>query len=111
MLREWGFRYLAPVHWIKPSGTGNYVIHRTQTLLLGYKQRCVFDRLRYFPNLIHSTSPVRHSQKPEAQYDLIEAVSHEPRLELFAREVRLGWDAWGNEVSNSLFQQPLDLSM
>ena len=79
------FVYLAPIHWIKPSGIGNYVIHRSQTLLLGYYERCIFDKLRYFPNLIQTKDPVRHSQKPEAAYDLIETVSHKPRLELFSR--------------------------
>ena len=102
VMREWGFRYLAPIHWIKPTGIGNYVIHRTQTLLLGYRERCIFDRLRYFPNVIQTGDPVRHSQKPESAYRLIEAVSHEPRLELFARQRREGWEAAGDEIQSSL---------
>ena len=38
-----------------------------------------------------------HSVKPDAFYDLVERVSPGPRLELFARTQRLGWDSWGNE--------------
>jgi N6-adenosine-specific RNA methylase IME4 len=38
-----------------------------------------------------------HSAKPEAFLDLVETVSPAPRLELFARRNRLGWDTWGNE--------------
>lgn len=102
VLRAWGFKYLAPIHWIKPSGLGNWVVHRTQTMLLGYKQRCVFDRLRYFPNIIQTGDPVRHSQKPVAAYELIEKVSRPLRLELFARERRDGWDVWGNEVESDV---------
>ena len=102
VLRSWGFRYLAPIHWIKPSGIGNYVIHRSQTLLLGYRERCIFDQLRYFPNLIQTGDPVRHSQKPDAAYELIEKVSHGPRLELFARQKRNGWETWGNEVQSDV---------
>jgi N6-adenosine-specific RNA methylase IME4 len=98
VLRAWGFRYLAPIHWIKPSGIGNYVVHRSQTLLLGYREKCIFDKLRYFPNIIQTTDPKRHSEKPEAVYQLIDKVSHSPRLELFARQKREGWTAWGNEV-------------
>jgi hypothetical protein len=30
---------------------------------------------------------------------MVEAVSHPPYLEMFARRYRLGWDVWGNEVS------------
>jgi len=102
VLRAWGFTYLAPIHWIKPSGVGNYVIHRSQTLLLGYRERCVFDQLRYFPNLIQTGDPVRHSQKPDSAYALVEAVSHGPRLELFARHKRDGWSSWGNEVESDV---------
>lgn len=102
VMRAWGFKYLAPIHWIKPSGLGNWVIHRTQTLLLGYRERCVFDKRRYFPNVIQTGDPVRHSQKPDASYELIESVSHEPRLEMFARQRRPGWSVWGNEVESDV---------
>jgi N6-adenosine-specific RNA methylase IME4 len=38
-----------------------------------------------------------HSQKPEAFLDLVETVSPGPRLEMFARRNRLGWDTWGDQ--------------
>lgn len=102
VMRAWGFKYLAPIHWVKPSGLGNWVIHRTQTLLLGYRRRCIFNRVRYFPNIIETAGPARHSEKPEESYQLIESVSHEPRLEMFARKRREGWQAWGNEVQSDV---------
>lgn len=40
----------------------------------------------------------KHSEKPEAFLDLVERVSPAPRLEMFARRNRLGWDTWGNEA-------------
>ncbi len=40
----------------------------------------------------------KHSAKPADLYQLIERVSPGPRLELFARMHRPGWDCWGNEV-------------
>lgn len=43
----------------------------------------------------------KHSAKPEAFLDLVERVSPAPRLELFARRDRLGWDTWGNEALNT----------
>ena len=39
-----------------------------------------------------------HSVKPEAFLDIVEAVSPEPRLEMFSRRARLGWDTWGDEA-------------
>jgi N6-adenosine-specific RNA methylase IME4 len=98
VLRAWGFRYLAPIHWVKPSGLGNYFIHRTQTILFGYRKTCRFPARRYAPNVFTTGLPKRHSEKPEEAFKLIEAVSPWPRLELFARRSRPGWTVWGNEV-------------
>ncbi len=39
-----------------------------------------------------------HSAKPEIQYERIEALVGGPYLELFARNTRAGWSAWGNQV-------------
>jgi N6-adenosine-specific RNA methylase IME4 len=44
-------------------------------------------------------APVReHSRKPEELYTEIERLFEGPRCELFARERRPGWDAWGLEA-------------
>ena len=40
----------------------------------------------------------RHSAKPVAALEVMEAVSPVPRVELFARAARPGWDAWGNQA-------------
>ena len=37
-----------------------------------------------------------HSMKPPAFGDLVESWSPGPYVELFARQPRLGWDAWGH---------------
>ena len=109
IMARWGFTYLAPIHWIKPSGFGNYFIHRTQTILFGYYKKCRFPLERYLPNIFEANAK-RHSQKPNEAYTLIESVSPEPRLELFARPLspmfpnRKGWSVWGNEIAESAFQ-------
>lgn len=113
MLREgfdvmdaWGFKYLAPITWVKSSGLGNYFVHRTEHILFGYRNRCQFNRGRYLPNVYHwpRSTTGNHSRKPVGSYELIESISDEPRLELFARPITpmfpkiSGWDSWGNEV-------------
>ncbi len=40
----------------------------------------------------------QHSAKPDLFLDLIEQMSPGPRVELFARRQRLGWDTWGDEA-------------
>lgn len=39
-----------------------------------------------------------HSRKPDEIYARIERLVDGPYLEMFARQRRAGWDAWGNEV-------------
>lgn len=40
-----------------------------------------------------------HSRKPDEIIPIIEACSQGPRIELFARGVREGWDMWGNQAT------------
>ena len=54
---------------------------------------------------LFSTRKREHSRKPDEFYDLIEACSPGPYLELFARFPREGWSQWGNEdvEENSIY--------
>ena len=102
VLRAWGFKYLTPIHWIKPSGSGAWFINRTQTVLFGYKDKCRFLGKRYLPNIFETGNPKRHSEKPELSYEIIESISQPERLELFARRKKAGWDCWGNEIESDI---------
>lgn len=101
VMESWGFKYLAPITWVKPSGCGNYFVHVTQVILFGYKERCLFTKSRFKPTVIYAL-PGRHSEKPQSIFDLIEDVSNTPRIELFARKKLTGWDCWGNEVQSDI---------
>ena len=96
IMDHWGFKYMTTVTWVKPSGFGAWWINRTQTCLFGYYKKCEFKN-KFQPNVLFAPSR-KHSQKPECSYELIEQVSFAPRVELFARSPRAGWDVWGNEV-------------
>lgn len=39
----------------------------------------------------------QHSRKPEKFYQRVERYSEGPRLDMFARQSRPGWTAWGHE--------------
>jgi N6-adenosine-specific RNA methylase IME4 len=95
----WGFKYQCLMTWNKATGVvpfswmydTEHVIFATRGNLKVAKRgmRLSFDE-----------PPVRdgHSTKPEVFYDRVRLASPEPRLELFARRQRAGFDAWGNEV-------------
>ena len=101
VMEAWGFKYLSPITWVKPQGLGNYFQNRTQTLLFGYKKRCVFPLGRYKPTVINANIG-KHSEKPEVFHDYIETISPKPRIELFARSKRFGWDVYGDEVCSDI---------
>ena len=52
---------------------------------------------RNIPSLVYAKI-TKHSKKPEESFEMFDKMSHEPRIELFARNKRDGWDSWGNEI-------------
>jgi N6-adenosine-specific RNA methylase IME4 len=96
-----GFRYITNICWVKDRfGLGQYFRGQHELLLFGVKGR-LLSRTKSQTTVIQEKRR-RHSQKPAATYSKIEAVSPPPYLELFAREPREGWSAWGNEVEPTL---------
>lgn len=105
VIEAWGFRYVQFAPWIKlRMGLGHYLRSASEPLLFAVRGRLRVER-RDLCALIEERS-TRHSRKPEAAYRLIEAASPGPRLELFARTRRKGWDAWGNEVPSEIYLPP-----
>ena len=48
-----------------------------------------------------ATRKREHSRRTDQQYDIIEACSPGPYLELFARGTRGGWSSWGDQAIES----------
>lgn len=48
-------------------------------------------------------------EKPEEFFNLIEPIVPGPKIELFARDRRHGWDAWGNEVESDIELEAKDV--
>jgi len=79
-------------------GLGQYGRGAHELLLLSTRGQAMVPPPEQRPPSVFFAPRTRHSAKPEQSYSLIEQVSPGPRLELFARSGREGWDAWGNEV-------------
>jgi N6-adenosine-specific RNA methylase IME4 len=93
----WGFDYKTMLTWVKPQiGMGNYFRSRTEHILFAIRGELGTQR-RDISNVVEAKR-TQHSRKPDAFYDLVEAQSPGPYLEMFARRRRLGWDNWGNEA-------------
>lgn len=116
-LNAWGFTYSAlGFVWVKqnksvstrqlrllPSadsefffGMGHTTRQNAELVLLGRrgKPKRLAKNVRQVV-----VAPLReHSRKPDEVHDRIERYCDGPRLELFAREKRPGWTAWGNQT-------------
>ncbi|MCB2113002.1 MAG: MT-A70 family methyltransferase [Parvularculaceae bacterium] len=107
-LQAWGFNYKSNIVWHKirkdggsdGRGVGFYFRNVTELVLFGVrgKNARTLAAGRRQVNFL-ATRKREHSRKPDELYEIIEACSPGPYLELFARGARKEWDVWGNQAS------------
>jgi N6-adenosine-specific RNA methylase IME4 len=110
VMAAWGFKYKSNIVWHKirkdggsdGRGVGFYFRNVTELLLFGTrgKNARTGQAGRTQVNLL-ATRKREHSRKPDEAYTLIERCSQGPRLEMFARGTRAGWQVWGNQADAS----------
>lgn len=116
----WGFKYSTRAFtWLKvkrgwdgnrplfetdfPPGLGLTVRHQTEFVLLARRGNCR-RKAKDVRELI--LAPRReHSRKPDEFFRRVERYCDGPRCDLFSRERRPGWDAWGDQVGLFTMQQ------
>ena len=103
IMSAWGFKYQRTLTWDKRNGISLFGFHhRTEFLLFGYKGHLdIYPRRKTIPTLLVGKS-LRHSAKPDSIMNLIKDAYPEPRLELFARGTRDGFDVWGDEAEQAV---------
>lgn len=101
-MAAWSFRYITMITWTKDRiGLGQYFRGLTEHCLFGVLGTLPYKTVggkRQQGRTGFFAPKGRHSEKPGEMRQMIETVSYEPRIELFARATAPGWDAWGNEV-------------
>jgi N6-adenosine-specific RNA methylase IME4 len=113
LIEAWGFRFSTRAFtWVKTGrdwdgseplvesdfhpGLGLTVRHQTEVVLLGRRGNCR-RQAKDVRELIFA--PRReHSRKPDEVFRRLERYCAGPFAELFARERRPGWSAWGDQV-------------
>lgn len=106
LMEAWGFAYKTNLIWYKVRkdggpdgrGVGFYFRNVTEMVLFGVK-----GRLRTLAPGRKQTNVIvhrkrEHSKKPPTLYEIVEACSPGPHLELFARERVPGWEQWGDQA-------------
>jgi len=106
VMQAWGFQYKTNLVWYKVRkdggpdgrGCGFYFRNVTELVLFGVKGSLrTLKPGRTQVNLLPSAKR-EHSRKPDELYQVIEACSPGPYLELFARHPRPGWLQIGDQL-------------
>jgi N6-adenosine-specific RNA methylase IME4 len=113
LIKDWGFEYkTVGFYWAKTNRTADLssLTERDFFCGLGYWTRANLEQCllatRGSPRRVARDvrrliiSPRReHSRKPDEVYARIERLVEGPYLDMFARETRAKWDAWGDEAT------------
>ena len=108
--KAWGFTYSTMLVWAKnPKGNGLGGTYGISTEFCLFCRRGTLATRQDIPTTwfnwkrpYDERGKPKHSAKPPEFYAMVDQVSPGPYLEMFARERRLGWDAWGNEVKSDV---------
>ena len=98
LLDNWGFKHLAIMVWHKPGGFQPVGLpqYNCEFVLIGRKGSLEFNTTKNFP-LCFQAPRREHSRKPDEFYQLVSKVSPGPRLDMFSRESRDGYQQFGVE--------------
>lgn len=134
VVRAWGFTVKSEIVWEKRTrdgqdapyhfGMGRYVRASHEVCLVaarGSGPSCVLNRSTRsifqdaeehgwpWPDFgyLSAARPLQHSAKPDSFYDLVERLFVGPRVELFARKPRPGWESYGLELEGRPASPPL----
>lgn len=104
LCRAWGFKPKTILTWTKTyqddpervsMKTGYWFRGATEHVVFGVRGSLRLATDEGVPTGFLWPRIGAHSVKPDTFFDLVERVSPGPRVELFARAPRLGWDSWG----------------
>jgi N6-adenosine-specific RNA methylase IME4 len=105
--RAWGFQPCGEIIWgLRNPGLGGVLGPSHEPILIAKRGSLPFPKNQLPAGVVFWRQPYAHgnahgkihSAKPDGFLDLVESLSPAPRLEMFARRNRLGWDTWGNEA-------------
>jgi N6-adenosine-specific RNA methylase IME4/ParB-like chromosome segregation protein Spo0J len=100
VVEAWGFTYRSSAIWVKNQlGMGYYFRQQHELLLIATRGSMPAPAPADRPRSVFTSDRTEHSAKPAEFAEFIERMYPTlPRIELFCRSPRHGWDVWGNQA-------------
>lgn len=98
LIEAWGFRYVYLGTWHKNGGFQPFGLPQYNSEFYVYARKGTprfADTKQFFT--CFQAQRREHSRKPDEFYDVIRRVTDGPRIDVFSRELREGFDQFGNE--------------
>lgn len=99
VLEAWGFTYHTTLTWAKNFvGLGDWLGGQTEHCLLATRGK--YRIYRTNESTLLEAPRIKHSEKPDSFYELVERLCPGQKIDMCARHKREGWEAWGIEIAN-----------
>jgi N6-adenosine-specific RNA methylase IME4 len=97
LMDKWGFVYKATMVWDKEKiGMGAWLRMQCEFCLVGIKGKPFWENTEH-RDIIREARR-EHSRKPETFYSVVEKITAGRKVDYFSREMREGWEAFGNDT-------------
>lgn len=94
----WEIKYIQTLVWHKNVGFTPYNLFMGNAEFILFGRKGGLSLSKVGEKLCFGAKVREHSRKPDEFYNIVRKVSPEPRIDLFSREKRDGFDQWGDEV-------------